>query len=97
MCEVCDHTKANGRQSLSDPIVCRRCHSSWTGTEAQHCVTCHLTFTSITSADKHLTKQGRHLVPDPTAGWVESRPGVWAWSPYRPGSPSPATHTASVG
>jgi len=82
-CETCVRRLTSGRSHLTDPVHCRRCHLTWTGNEAQHCVVCHRTFATITAADAH--RRGvEHIDPAVTEGWREKRPGVWtnsaAWA-----------------
>ena len=49
---------------------CRRCHATWTGFAAAHCMSCHRTFTSDSGFDRHtcnmnpgdqVTKAGRKV------------------------------------
>lgn len=82
-CDTCTTLIAQGRTE-SGPVHCRRCHSTWTGNEAQHCTRCHTTFSSISAADSHRYRklpdgvsEDRCVAPDPADGWREKRPGVW--------------------
>jgi hypothetical protein len=52
-CSVCAHIHDHGWTGLSAATHCRRCHSVWGGSAAQHCVGCCRTFSSISAADAH--------------------------------------------
>lgn len=93
-CEICAHLRAYGKTNTPGEIHCRHCHGSWSGVEAQHCVTCHRTFVNIRAADAHrgLVTDGRRKYRDGPCiavegvdGWREKRPGVWTnsreWTP----------------
>jgi hypothetical protein len=92
-CHTCVDRKENGRKSEKDPIHCHRCHGSWTGNEAQHCVVCCTTFYSIKHADLHVGKGG-HIDPRTTADWFENRPNVWV---YRDPTTQPAYGAGAEG
>lgn len=66
------------------------CGATWTGTQASHCGACHLTFSSITSFDRHQNRAGSEkLCRDPQdAGLVPvEKPWGVMWS--MPGRPAP--------
>jgi hypothetical protein len=55
-CVVCEHADAHGwwGPNHQGRTHCRGCHGSWSiGTDIQHCVTCHRTFTNVRAADFH--------------------------------------------
>lgn len=65
-------------------IRCQHCDARWGGLKTAHCPTCHETFTTVPTFDKHRTgshvHDTRRCVPPQDAGLVDAGRAYPCWA-----------------
>jgi hypothetical protein len=66
-------------------FTCAGCNNTWTGNVMAHCATCHVTYGSVASFDRHrrIPREWRNRTPRTHAGCAEPEEIGLYWNPTR--------------